>query len=100
MSCCQKHQQQSYHNENTKKYMFIHYMYVDRIFPLTKDIPIMLERVTTHYQTLQTRIGYNATRYHNFNMLPHTLPYIFSQFNMVLRQIYRRVTVKSIKNVY
>ena len=57
--------------------MFIHSMYVDRIFPLTKDIPIMLERVITHYQTLQIRIGYNATRYHHFKMLPHALPYIF-----------------------
>ena len=31
-------------------------------------------------------IGHNATRYHNFNPLPHALPhallYIFSQFNM------------------
>ena len=31
-------------------------------------------------------IGHNATRYHNFNMLPHglphALPYIFSQFDM------------------
>ena len=27
-------------------------------------------------------IGHNATRYHNFNALPHTLPYIFSQFNI------------------
>ena len=34
--------------------MFIHYMYVDILFPLTKAIPIMFERVTTHYQTLKT----------------------------------------------
>ena len=46
----------------------------------------MFERVTTHYQTLKTWKGNNATRYHKFNaltlMVPHTLPYIFSQFNM------------------
>ena len=46
----------------------------------------MFERVTTHYQTLKTWKGHNATRYHKFNvlplMVPHTLPYIFSQFNM------------------
>ena len=62
-------------------------MYVDILFPLTKVIPIMYERVTTHYQTLQTRIGYNATRYHNFNALPHALPhalpYMFAQFTHV-----------------
>ena len=61
-------------------------MYVDVIFPLTKAIPIMFEHVTTHYQTLQTWTGHDATRYHNFNALPHALPhalpYIFSQFNM------------------
>ena len=65
--------------------MFIHYMYVDILFPLTKAIPIMFESVTTHYQTLQTWIGHNATRYHDLNALrhalPHTLPCIFSQFN-------------------
>ena len=32
--------------------MFIHYMYVDMLFPLTKAIPIMFERVTTHYKIL------------------------------------------------
>ena len=42
----------------------------------------MFERVTTYYQTLKTWIDHNATRYHNFNALPHALPYIFSQFNM------------------
>ena len=86
MSSCHKHQQQRYHNENTKTGMFIHYMYVDVFFPLTKVIPIMFEHVTTHYQTLQTWIGHDATRYHNLNALPHALPhalpYIFSQFNM------------------
>ena len=57
-------------------------MYVDVLFPPTKAIPIMFERVTKYYQTLQTWIGHNATRYYNFNALPHALPYIFSQFNM------------------
>ena len=86
MSSCHKHRQQRYHNENAKTCMFIHYMYVDVFFPLTKAIPIMLEHVTTHYQTLQTWIDHDAMRYHNFNALPHALPhalpYIFSQFNM------------------
>ena len=61
-------------------------MYVDVFFPLTKVMPIMFENVTTHYQTLQTWIGHDATHYHNLNALPHALPhalpYIFSQFNM------------------
>ena len=37
-------------------------------------------------KTWVTRIGHNATRYHNFNVLPHAiphaLPFIFSQFNI------------------
>ena len=35
-----------------------------------------VERVATHYNTLQTWIGHNATRYHSFNALPHVWPYI------------------------
>ena len=63
--------------------MFVqHYIYVDILFVPTKDIPVMFERVTTYYQILQTLIDHNATRYHNFNTLPHSSPYIFSQFNM------------------
>ena len=61
MSCCHKHQQQRYHKGNTKICMFIHYMYVHILFPLTKAIPIMFEHVTTHYLTLETSIGNNAT---------------------------------------
>ena len=72
MSCCHKHQQQRYHNENTKIYS----SYVVHIF----------QRVTTNYQTLQTWIGHDATRYHNFYMLPHALACIFSQFNMARLQ--------------
>ena len=64
--------------------MFIHYMYADIFFPL--KIPIMFERVTTHYQTLQRWIGHDATRYHNFSALPHTLSYTSSQFNMARLQ--------------
>ena len=37
-------------------------------------------------KTWMTWIGHNATRYHNFITLPHSLshvlPFIFSQFNM------------------
>ena len=57
-------------------------MYIDILFPLTKAIPILFERVTTYYQTLWTWIGHNATRYHDFNALPYALPYILSQFNI------------------
>ena len=39
MSCRHKHQQQRYHNENNKICLFIHYIYVDILFPLTKVIP-------------------------------------------------------------
>ena len=78
MSCCHKHQQQRYHHENIKTCMFIHYIYVYILFPLTKAIPIMFERVATDYQTLQTMRGHNATRYHNFNTLPYVLPHVLS----------------------
>ena len=66
--------QQMYHNENTKICMFIRYVYVDILFPRIKAIPVMFERVTTHYQTLQTWIDHNATHY--FNALRHALPLI------------------------
>ena len=71
-------------------------MYVDILFPLTNAIPIMFENVTTHYQTLHTWVGHNVTRYHNFNALPHALPYIFSQFSMVWGYL-QLVTIKFIK---
>ena len=50
MSCCHKHQQQRYHNENTKICIFIHFIFVDILFPLTKAIPVMFECVTTYDQ--------------------------------------------------
>ena len=55
--------------------MFIHYMYADILFPLTKANPIIFERVTTHYQTLRIWIGHDAWRYHNLSALPYALPY-------------------------
>ena len=81
--CCHKHQQQSYHHENTKICMLIHYMYVDIFLLLTKVIPNMFEHVTTHYQTLETWIGHNAMRFYNFKMLLNGLPYIYSQFSII-----------------
>ena len=63
----------------------------------------MFERVTTHYWTLQTWIGYNVTHYHNFSALPHALPYNFSQSSIVwgylqritssYRQIYKKMYI-------
>ena len=52
-------------------------MYVGVIFRLTKAIPTVFGRATTHYQTLQTWIGHNSTCYYNFNALPHASPNIF-----------------------
>ena len=43
-------------------------MYVYILFSLTKAIPIMFKRVTTHQQTLQTWLGHNATRYRKFSL--------------------------------
>ena len=65
------------------KYIYLYTICANVLFPSTKAIPIMFERVTTHYKALQTWIGDNATRYHNFNALPHALPYIFFQLSMV-----------------
>ena len=48
MPCVHKHQQERYNNENTKICMFIHYVYVNILLPLTKAIPIMFDCVTTH----------------------------------------------------
>ena len=80
MPCCQKHQEQSYHNEKTKICMLIHHMYVNILFSLTKVISIMFERVSTHCQTLQTWVGHNAARYHNLNTLSHALPHALPDF--------------------
>ena len=66
----------------------------------------MIQRVTLtlmRYHTFSpsfTGLGYNATCYHNFKMLPHALPYIFFKFSMVFGAICNalpRVTVKFIK---
>ena len=45
------------------------------------------------FQTLQTWVGQNATRNHNLNALPHALPYIFSEFCLVLGYL-QRVTLR------
>ena len=54
------------------------------------------ERVTTHYQTLQTLLGLNVTRYHKLNALPqalpHVVPYIFFEICLVLGYLQRVTT--------
>ena len=90
--CIHKHQQQRHNNESTKICVFIHYIYVDILFLLTKAVQIMFKRVTRHYQTLHTWISHNVTRCHNFNTLPHALSYIFSQFSIVWGYL-QRVTM-------
>ena len=52
-----------------------------------------MERITitptdyhTRYCTFSlslTWVDHNGMHYHNFNMLPHAIPYIFTQFSMV-----------------
>ena len=50
-----------------------------------------------------TWLGHNGTRYHNFNVLPHAIPYIYTQFSMVWEYL-QRVTTRYHqiyeKNVY
>ena len=110
MSNYHKHQQQRYHHENTKIDMFINYMYVDVLFPLTQAITIMFQCVTIHNQALKTVmqcvvitsaryhtryhrsyrtfflsltwVGHNALNYHNFNVLPREIPHLFTQFSI------------------
>ena len=77
----------------------------------------MMQRVTitsmryhTRYSTFSlslTWLAYNATHYHNFNVLPHALPYIFSKFSMVWgylqrvtarhRQIYKKIYINALQ---
>ena len=97
MSCVHKHEQQRYNNENTKKCMFIHYIYVDIIFHLTKAIPNMFERVITHYQTLHTWIGHNAMRYHtHYRTFSLSLVWFWEYFANGLPT----VTIRFLKNIY
>ena len=71
------------------------------------------KRYHTRYRTFSLSfiwIGHNATRYHNFNVLLHALPYIFSQFSMVwgslqcvttsYRQIYKKYILIFFKKRY
>ena len=49
------------------------------------------------------RVGHNTTRYHNFNVLPHVLSYIFTQLSIVwgyfervtTRQIYKKMYINT-----
>ena len=53
-------------------------------------------RYHTRYNTFSlslTWIGHNAKCYHNFNVLLHALPYIFSKFSMV-RGYLQRITTR------
>ena len=53
-------------------------------------------RYHTRYHTLHhtfflslTWIGHNAVRYHNFSLVLHAFPYIFSQFSIVWSHLQR-----------
>ena len=58
-------------------------------------VTITSTRYHMRYHTFSlslTWIGHNAKRYHNFNVLLHTLPYIFSKFSMVWGYLQRVTT--------
>ena len=83
-------------------------MYVDIIFSITKVIPIMFERVTTRYPRYctfylsLTWVDHKATRYHSFNVLPHTIPTFslsLACFRVICTTI-PRVTFKFYKKMY
>ena len=46
----------------------------------------------TNFQTPQTWLGHNATRYHDLNALPYALPYIFSEICLILGYLQRITT--------
>ena len=57
----------------------------------------VLPHITKHgyaimQRVIQTWIGHNATSYHNFNALPHALPYVFSQLSLVWSYLQRGTT--------
>ena len=80
--------------------MFIHCMYVDILFPSNKS---RSNHVWTCYNTLPNFKKMDSSmRYHNFNMLPHALPYIsliFTWFRAMCNGL-ARVTVKFIQKMY
>ena len=79
----------------------MHYMYVDILFHLSKVVPIMFERVITHYQTLQFWIGImqhvniTSTRYH---MRYRTFSLSLACF-AVISNVFPRVMVKVTNNI-
>ena len=84
---------------------------VNILFSLSKHILIIFEKHVTHYQTLETWIGHNATCYHILKALPHVLPphalpYIFSEIFLVLGNLqrvttrYRQINKKYIYTIF
>ena len=60
-------------------------------------------RYHTRYRTFSLNlkwVGHNAMDYHNFNVLLHAIPYIFTQFKMVLGLFATRYHQIYKKNVY
>ena len=47
-------------------------------------LKLRLHKDMANFQTLQTWIGHNATRYHNLNGLSQVSPYIFSEICLIL----------------
>ena len=55
-------------------------------------LQLRLHKDMATFQTLLIWIGHNATCYHNLNVLPHTLLYIFSDICLVLSYLQRVTT--------
>ena len=84
------------------KYVCSYTICILNFFPSNKSLSNYVERVTTHYQTLQTRIGQNASRYLNLNALPNALRifYQLTWFGGYLQRFTTRYHQIYIKNVY
>ena len=71
---------------------------------IMQRVVITSTRYHTRYRTFSlslTWICHNAVRYHNFNVLPHAIPYFF-QFSMVwgyLQRVIKRYC-QIYKNIY
>ena len=101
MSCCLKHQQQRYHNENTKICIFRNSsMYDDILVSLTKAILIIFEHVSTYNRTPQTWIGYISTRQLNVKAFSFSLACDYLQrVTTSYSQIYKtKVNIKKNDN--
>ena len=80
ISCCYKDQQGII--MKIVKYLLSYYCMPIYFFLWQKTFQLCLNVLPHITKLCKTWIGHDATRYYNFNALPHALLYIFSQFTL------------------